>query len=154
MTILYRILSVFINAIAALLAVSLLFSLPMLLSSPVTMLSGFMMIAIVLYSFFSYKFHRQVLQQHQPVKKSLKDYIRVNGIVAIVFSINIFISVVFLLQHPDIYVEAVSNLGVNLPLDRITAVFYVMLVYAIALLVHVLWTFALMKKNQAYFNND
>lgn len=151
MTILYRILSLIINAVAMMLTISLVFSLPMIFSSPVTMLSGFMMIAIILYSFFSFKFHRQVLQQQQVVKKSLKDYIKVNGIVAIIFSINIFISVLFLLNHPDIYVEAVSNLGVELPLDKITGLFYVMLVYAVSLLVHVLWTFALMKKNQEYF---
>jgi hypothetical protein len=134
-----------------LLAVSLVLSLPVLLSSPLTMLSGFMMVAIVLYSFFSSRFHRRVLQMQEPVNKSLKDWIRVNGIVAIIFSVLIVVDVIFLLQNPQLYVDAVKGFGVDIPVDKVKGFFYVMIVYALILLAHVLWTFALVKKNKEYF---
>jgi hypothetical protein len=151
MTLLYKILGTIINVFAMLLAVSLVLSLPVLLSSPLMMLSGFMMMAIVLYSFFSARFHRKVLQQQQPVGKTLKDWIRVNGIVALIFSVIIIIDVVVLLKNPQLYVDAVKGLGVDIPVDKVQTFFYVMIVYALVLLTHVLWTFALMKKNKNYF---
>lgn len=151
MTLLYKIIGTIINVFAMLLAVSLVLSLPILLSSPVMMLSGFMMIAIVLYSFFSARFHRKVLQQQEPVGKSLKDWIRVNGIVALIFSVIILVDVVVLLQNPQLYVDAVKGLGVDIPVNKVQSFFYIMIVYAAILFTHVLWTFALMKKYREYF---
>lgn len=136
-----------------LLAVSLVLSIPVMLSSPLTMLSGFMMVAIILYAFFSSRFHRTVLQMQQPVRKRLKDWIRVNGIVAIVFSLVIIVDVIVLLQNPQVYVDVVKNFGVDVPLNKVKAFFWVMLAYGIVLLVHVIWTFTLMKKNKEYFQD-
>src|ERR1044071_3232604 len=154
MSILYRILTIINNTVALLLAVSVFFSLPILFSSPLTMLSAFMMISIILYAFYSNRFIRTVLQQQQPVKPGLKDWIRVNGIVALVFSIIIIIDVAFLIRNPQIYVEAVKNLGVELPVEKVTGFFWVMLVYGLVLLTHVLWTFSLMKKYREYFSKE
>lgn len=92
-----------------------------------------------------------MLQQQQPVKARLKDWTRVNGIVAIVFSIIIIIDVAFLIRNPQLYIDAVKNLGMEVPVKKITGFFWVMLVYAIILLTHVLWTFSLMKKHKEYF---
>ena len=97
MVILYRIISIFINFIALMFAISLVMSLPVLLSSPLNLLSSFIIVSIVLYSWFSYKFSRSVLQLKQPVKSNLRDWIRVNGIVAIIYCIMVIIAVSFLL---------------------------------------------------------
>jgi membrane protease YdiL (CAAX protease family) len=151
MTIIYRILSLIINFIAALLAVSLLFSIPMLLSSPITMLSAFMMIAVILYSWFSFQFRKHVLQQHQTVRHSLRDWVRVNGIVTLVFSFMTIISVLPLLQNSQSFTDALKGMGFEMPLKSVTGFFYGMLCYAIALVIHILWTFSLIKKNEAFF---
>lgn len=151
MNIIYRLISLIINFIATLLAVSLVFSIPMLFSSPITMLSAFMMIAVILYSWFSFQFRRQVVQQRQAVGHSLRDWVRVNGIVTLVFSFMTIISVLPLLQNPQSFTDALKGMGYQVPLKSISGLFYGMLGYAIILVVHILWTFALMKKHQEFF---
>ena len=70
MTIIYRILGVFLSGVALMLAFSMLLTIPLILSSPINMLSGFLMIAIILYSWYSLRFHRQVLQRREVVQGS------------------------------------------------------------------------------------
>ncbi len=151
MTILYRILSLIINAIAMLITISLVFSIPLLVSSPVTLLSGFLMVAVILYAWYSSKFCREVLLQHKTVKHSLKDLVRVNGIVTLVFSVLIILNVLFLLKNPGLFTDSIKNYGVEMPLKNITRFFYAMFFYAAILLTHVVWTFGLLKKNNQYF---
>jgi len=151
MNIIYRLLGVFVNVVAVMLASSLLFSIPMLISSPLTMLSGFMMISIVLYSWYSFQFNRKVVQQQLIVKRSLKDWVKVNGIVALIFSIIIIVDVVYLMQSPGTYQDAIKGFGIEVPLKTIYAFFYIMLVYGIILLSHVIWTFKLLKKHALHF---
>lgn len=147
----YKILTYIVAAVAAMLALSLLVSIPLLFSSALTMLSGFMMVSIILYAWFVFKFLRDVVQQQNPVKLKLKDWIKVNGIVCLVFSAIIFLDVVVLLQRPELYAEILKSSTLDIPMQSITSAFYVMLVYSVILFIHVLWTFSLMRKHKAYF---
>lgn len=151
MNVIYRFLSLIINFIATVLAVSLVFSIPMLLSSPITMLSAFMMIAVILYTWFSFQFRRQVLEKGETVRHSLKDWVKVNGIVALIFSFMTIISVLPLLNNPQSFTDALKGMGVNVPLKNIAGFFYGMLVYAATLFIHILWTFSLLKKKEEFF---
>ncbi|MDQ6815025.1 MAG: hypothetical protein M3040_14920 [Bacteroidota bacterium] len=151
MTIIYRILSFIVNTVALMLTLSLVGSIPMLISSPQTMLSAFLMIAVILYSWFSFKFRRDVLQKQETVGHSLRDWIRVNGIVTMVFSIISIIGITPLLANPQPFVEAIKNFGIVMPLKSVITFCYVMLIYAIVLLAHILWTFALIKKHKEFF---
>ena len=123
----------------------------MILSSPLTMLSGFMMVAIILYAWFSTQFNRKVLQQQQVVGKRLKDLVKVNGIVAIIFSIVVIVDVVMLIGDPQAYINVIKGLGVEMPLKTITSFLYVMLGYGVVLLTHVIWTLLLIRKHSLYF---
>ena len=151
MTIIYRLLSTIINAVALMLSISMLFSIPMLLSSPQTLLPAFMMLAVILYSWFSFRFRRQVLQQQKVVNQSLRDWVRVNGIVTLIFSIMSILGLLPLITNPQPFIEAVKNFGVEMPLKTATTFFFTMLTYAVILLVHIVWTFALMKKYKEFF---
>ncbi|MDB5249340.1 MAG: hypothetical protein JWQ40_3734 [Segetibacter sp.] len=151
MTIIYRLLSAIINAVALLLSISMLFSIPMLLSSAQTMLPAFMMLAVILYSWFSFKFRREVLQQQKIVNHSLRDWVRVNGIVTLIFSIMTILGLLPLLKNPQPFLDAVKNFGVDMPLKTATTFFFTMLTYATILLIHIVWTFALMKKYKEFF---
>lgn len=151
MTLFYKVLSFIINVVAMLLSISLIASLPMLISSPLSLLSAFMMIALILYAWYSNQFNKKVLQQQQVVKKSLKDWVKVNGIVTLIFSVIVIIDVIILIGNPQAYVDAVKNYGVEMPLKTIAGFLYVMLAYGIILLLHVVWTFFLLKKNSAFF---
>ncbi len=153
MLIFYRIISIFINAVGLMLAISLVFSLPMLLTSPLNLLSAFMIICIVLYTWFSSKFSRNVLQLQKQVNQTLRDWIRVNGIVAIVYSSLVILCVTFLLFNPQLTAELQKNLPENFAVQEgdFKTLFVFMLAYASLLLVHILFTFFYMKKNRQFF---
>lgn len=151
MTILYRILGLIINVVAVIITISLVGSIPLLISSPLTMLSGFLMVSIVLYSWFSLQFHKKVLQQQQVVKKSLRDWIRVNGIVGLVFSAILIMDAIFLIPQPQVYIDAIKSYGFDVPIKSLLAFFIAMLLYGICLASHIVWTFILMKKFSVYF---
>lgn len=151
MTIIYRILSLIINTAAFLLSISLVFSIPMIISSPVTLLPAFIMVAIILYTWFSYKFRREVLQQQKTVQHSLRDWIRVNGIVSLVFCAVIIIDSLVVRQNPKALEDAIKTLPMQVSIGSIIMLLYWMLAYAVILFIHVIWTFALMKKHQKYF---
>ena len=134
-----------------LLTISLVFSIPIWVSSSITLLSAFLMVAVILYAWYSFKFYREVLLQQKTVKHRLKDMVRVNGIVTLVFSVITFLNVSYLLKNPALFTDSIKNLGVQMPLKNITGFFYAMLIYAAILFIHVVWTFALLKKNKDYF---
>jgi hypothetical protein len=154
MNIIYRVLGIVVNIVAMILSFSLLLSIPMLISSPLTMLSGFMMVSIVLYAWFSHQFNKKVVQAQQFVKRSLKDWVKVNGIVALIFSIIVIVDVIYLMQNPQIYIDAIKSFNVDMPLKTVFAFFSFMLAYGIILLAHVIWTFSLLKKHAAFFEEN
>lgn len=151
MLLLYRIISVIINAVALFLTISLVFSIPLLISSPLTLLSAFLIVSVILYAWFSFKFYREIMQQNKTVKHRLRDWVRVNGIVAIIFCVMTFMNVLMLLKQPGLFTDAAKNLGVEMPVRIINNFFYGMLVYAVLLFIHVLWTFALLRKYKESF---
>jgi len=153
MTIIYKILSLLINIAGIFLTICLVLSLPMLVSSPLNMLSGFMLICIILYTWFSNKFQRQVLQKQQVVHKSLHDWIRVNGIVSLIYSVVIIAGMLVFLQQPQTLLDQMKTMGVIIPVKSIQLMLAILLTFGIVLLVHIIWTFQLVKKNIAFFKS-
>lgn len=152
MTILYRIFSLIVNAVALMLTISLAGSIPMLISSPQALLSGFMMLAVILYTWFSFRFRRDVLQQQKNVHHSLRDWIRVNGIVTLIFSTITILGTIPMLINPQPFVDAIRNFGVEIHVRAATNFIYAMLIYAVILFIHILWTFTLLKKYRSFFD--
>lgn len=162
MTIIYRILSLFISIIALLLAVSLLFILPLSISVPAMWLPLFILIAIVLYTFFSSRFRVLVLQRQEQVKDSLRDWIRVNGFVTIAFAILNIPTTISILVRPATFEQSMKEMmkqfgekfEQGFRPEQLGPIAMLMLIYFVSLLVHVLWTFALMKKYHTFFKKD
>ena len=162
MTIIYRILSFIINILSAFVAITIVFIIPLAIGSPALLLPLFVLICVVLYAWFSSRFRQLVLMRRVQVKKSLKDWIKVNGYVALVFSIlNISSSLAFI-RNPsvilDSYKEMMKQFGTKMQqeisVNTITTASYIMLVWLLALCIHVFWTFALIKKNESFFETD
>ncbi len=159
MTIIYRILSFFLNLAALFLAFGLLFVFPMFIMLPAMWLPTFILVAIVLYTWFSNKFSRKVLLKQQAVKRSLYDWIRVNGFVAIIFCMLQIPAAIALMKNPEVFMEQMNQFSAKygkefqkgVQSSNITFIASVILLYLLALLTHVLWTFALMKKHREYF---
>ncbi len=159
MTLVYRILGFFINLIAFFFALSLLVIIPVAIGSPALWLPTFLIIAIVLYSWFSNQFHQRVLQRQQIVRRRLKDLIRVNGIVAVIFGFLNIPPIIVLLRNPSAYIAATKEMmkqfgpeyQQSFKAENVHIIGIVMLVYLVVLLIHVFWTFALMKKYKDFF---
>ena len=52
------------------------------LINPASLIYVFILACFVIYTFVSFKFFRQGVQNEQPLKKNLKDWIKVNAIVS------------------------------------------------------------------------
>lgn len=159
MLIIYRILSFFINLIALIIAVSLVIIIPVFITVPVLWLPLFLLIAVVLYTWFSNRFSQKVLTRKEVVNHSLRDWIRVNGFVAIIFSMLNIPAIINLIRNPASYFETTKEFAKqfgqgteqSFTPGNIHILTSVMLMYLIALFVHVFWTFALLRKNQDFF---
>jgi len=159
MTILYRIFSFIISLFAFFIAFALLILIPISLAMPPLWFPVFLFVAIVLYTWFSLKVQRLVFMRHEVVKSSLKDWVKVNGYVAIVFSILNIPPMLALLKNPNAYIasmrETMKQLGPqyqqNFTTQSAITLAVIMIVYLIVLFAHVLWTFALIKKHDEHF---
>ena len=162
MTIIYRILSIIINVFSALVLLMLLIMLPLSIGAPALLLPVFMLACVVLYSWFSTRFRQQVLRRQLQVNKSLKDWVKVNGYVALFFSFLNISSALAVIRNPnmilDSYKEMMKQFGSKMQqeisVSTITTASYIMLVWILALAIHILWTFALIKKNESFFEKE
>ena len=159
MNIIYQILSFIINVVGIFILMALFFILPLSLAAPAMWFPTFILAAIILYTWFSGRFRHKVLQKQEAVQPSLRDWIRVNGFVAIFFCfLNIPTTIAVLmspLRFADAMRETLKQFGEkyeqSFKPENLTAASIVMLIYFIVLLVHVLWTFSLMKKHRNFF---
>lgn len=159
MTIIYRLLSFLINVTSVFVALMAAIIILMAIGAPAMLLPAFMLVSIVLYAWFSTRFRQQVLMRQQQVKASLKDWIKVNGYVALVFSFLNIPSSIAIIRNPsmivDSYKEMMKQFGTQnqqlLTASTITTASYIMLTWVLALAIHILWTFALLKKNESFF---
>ena len=159
MLIIYRILSFFINLIGFFIAISLVIIIPVFITVPVLWLPMFLIVAVVLYSWFSSRFRQKVLMRKEVVSHSLRDWIRVNGYAAIIFIMLNVPSIINLIRNPESYAEATKEFSKqfgqgseqNFKVENIQVLTSVMLAYLIALFIHIFWTFALIKKNDESF---
>lgn len=85
------------------------------------------------------------------VTKSMFDMIRVNGIVTLIFCFITTVNVILLLKDPQPFHEAFNRMGVTAPIKSVTSFFYIMLVYAVILAFHIIYTFGLIKKYRNFF---
>ena len=153
---LYRIFSYILIVIAAFFGIASLFALLMALVNPALLLSVFVIIAVVIYSIASFVFLQKGISSNQPLQPRLKDWIKVNAYVAIVFvAMNIFQSVA-VISNPSVLQEVMkqasgmqafaSPLSETLVLKIIKATIWFMLIYSVILGLHILQTFRYLKE--------
>ena len=153
---LYRILSYVLLVVAAIFGIAALFALLIALSNPALLLSVFVIVAVVIYSIASFLFLINGINGNRQLQPKLRDWIKVNAYVALVFvMMNIFQSV-GVLQNPAVLSEAVkqvsdmqqskSPLSADFMLRIMKAVVWVLLFYAIILGIHISFTFRYLKQ--------
>ncbi|MBC7651344.1 MAG: hypothetical protein H7101_06315, partial [Deinococcales bacterium] len=122
----------------------------------------FMLGCTVIYVFASFRFLNKGIQQALPLKPSLKHWIRVNGLVSIVFCMLSLFQFITLLLQPQImqqfYKQAlatqqqIQGLTPQYFEKIIKGILYFMLTYAVLLLVHILFTFRFLQQYEHLFD--
>jgi hypothetical protein len=152
--IIYRILTVLVNTISFLLALSLLTGLTVIFSQPAFAIPFFMMLCIVLYAWFSNVFLKKVLLKKETVTKKTKDLIQVNAIVSFILCCLIIVSGSMLLSDPKPYFDALSEMTQGKTTDQMAITqLWVFIFVFFALAIHIVWTYFLIRKNAAYFKD-
>lgn len=161
---LYRIVSYVLLVVAVILGIAALFTLLIALANPALLISVFVVVAVVLYSVSSFLFLHNGIDGKQTLKVKLRDFIRVNGYVAIVFvTMNIFQSITVIIE-PSVLNHAVNDFAAaqqsktpvpkGLFLTFMKAAIWFLLIYAVALGYHILATFRYLKQYAALFDEQ
>lgn len=161
--IIYRILSYILITVAILLSIALVISLVIALANPALLLSLFVAAAVVLYSFSSFLFLINGIDGKRKQKPKLKDFIKVNAYVAVLFAVLNIFQAVSIISNPSLLNDVISqaatfqpenkSLSQGVMLKILKTVIWVFLFYSLALLVHIQLTFGLLKKHQHLFEN-
>jgi len=151
--IIYRILSVFVNFFCSFLAVITVFGLIMVLANPAALLQVFLFGSVVLYGWFANRFYANVILRNQKMTKKQKDWLQVNAIVAFIFSVLGISNGIYIIYNPKMFDEILKQMPeqISNPQSLLTSVAVVLLVCCSILLVHIIWTYLLVKKYKENF---
>jgi hypothetical protein len=124
----------------------------------------FIVSCVSIYSFAALNFLIKGIDGKKYLGRSSRDWLKVNAIVSIVFSLLMISQCILFIMHPemlhDVAVQAKQNGGADLKVSlevfenylRITS--YFLLVYAIVLLIHTLLSFQFVRTYSFLFQNE
>jgi hypothetical protein len=160
----YRVLSFLLVPMAILFAMGVLLFLSAAFANPAMLFPLFLIACIVIYSFASLNFLIKGIDGKKNLRKSSKDWIKVNAIVSIVFALLMISQCIVFLMHPEMIQDLVKqtkhNAGSDFKLSEadfenyflITSYFF--LVYAIVLFVHIIISFQYLKVYSYLFQGE
>jgi hypothetical protein len=160
----YQIISYLLLPFGAFMGMMALLFLMASLGNPAMLLIVFMLGSIAIYVFTSFHFFQNGLVRKQALKVSLKDWIKVNGYVALFFSIMTIVQGGYVVFHPEIIAEnykAMEEMGMaqppgimdkNLMIKAITWFLYLFIFFCLLLFIHVPRTFRLIRQQQDIFS--
>lgn len=162
----YRILTIILLPFATLFGFESVISIFAGIGNPTVMLSAVILACVVIYIFASAVFLYKGILKNSPCKATLKDWIKINAAIAIIFSVLAIISCVSILyffSNKDMYAKFLAvlneskpaNLPANITSPELMVAMHnailIMLPFSIVLFVHILTTYQLMKKYAALF---
>lgn len=161
---LFRIVSYFLLVVAVILGIAALFTLLIALANPALLISVFVVVAVVLYSVSSFLFLHNGIDGKQKLKSKLRDFVRVNAYVSIVFAaMNIIQSLVVIID-PSALTTAVNEFAAAqqtaspiptvLFLKIMKVAMWFLLIYAVALAYHISATFRYLKQYAGLFDDQ
>jgi len=153
-----------------LLPVALLFTVSVLLfiraafANPAMLLPLFIVACVCIYSFAALNFLIKGIDGKKYLGRSSKDWLKVNAIVSVIFSLLMISQCILLMMHPemlhDIAVQAKQNGGDDLKVTRETfenylrITSYFLFAYAIVLFIHTLLSFHFVRRYDFLFQNE
>lgn len=153
MHVIYRILSFIVSFFCAFLAMNVLFGILYALAEPMALLICFIFTAVVLYGWFANRFFATVIIKKATMTRRQKDWLQVNAIVALIFSLLCVIGGLQVYADPTIANEALKTFpeGANISVQQVMTALNVFFGLSLALLIHIVWTYILVRKNKAAF---
>ena len=156
----FKILSFILMPIAILLGIFDIVALSGAISNPGMLLPVFIIATIVMYIFSSFRFLRTGINREKTFPKKNKDFIKVNGFVALGFSIlslfqamTVLISKSAFLQLLDTYKKMAESYGISN--DKTNTIIYlslsISLTFSLIMITHILICFRLLKKYEDKF---
>ena len=162
--IIYRILSFLLLPVAVLFGVLCLAALPVALSFPPALFSLFLLACFVIYVIAASVFLNKGIAAGRACKPVLRDWIRINGIITLIYFLLTTISFILLKSHPELLEKSLRQwsgssylpAGTNEKDLRNTmmATANVFIGLGAIIIVHVIITFRLMKQYRRVFEPD
>ena len=148
--IIYRILSFFVTVFCSLLAMITLVGIMMAFANPAVLFQCFLMAGVVLYGWFANRFFAYVVIGKRQMSKKQKDWLQVNAIVAFIFSLMGVVSCVAIITNPSQLNELIKQLPAEteITIKTFLNISYGLLSICSILLIHIIWTYVLLRKNK------
>lgn len=145
--VLYRLLSVIVNIIATFFAIALLFTFFIVFANPSLGLGLFLMFAVVAYAWFANKFYKNVIVKQAEFTKGNIDWLQVNAIAVFVFALLSVQNGLIMLYKPEMLKSMLETLPpeVKDPEQMMRGVAIALFVIGLILMVHVSWTFIMLR---------
>lgn len=156
----YQILSILLLPVAVLFTISGLFSLSMVVGNPSLLLPFGILSATVMYIFFSFQFLTKGILRNIQCQASLKDWIKVNAYVTLVFALMCIVQFISVSLHPELLDNLIVQMKTmqqkeapspDLFYKTLKGILFGMLAIGVVLIGHVLLTFTLLKKHEELF---
>lgn len=158
----YRLVNIFILPVSAFIAIQVMMSLFIALANPAMLFGIFIIACVPIYAFTSNYFYNKSIRKGELCKPSLKDWIKVNAIVSIVFSVlAIFagLGILVLLENDKALAELQEQIKATTPaqlsMDDLRKALkfyaYFFLPFSALLLIHIIITFTLLSRYKHMF---
>jgi hypothetical protein len=155
--VLYRILSFIVTIFCSFLTALLFLSLMAMLANPSIGIIVFILLSVVLYAWYARRFFFIAYVQKGSFTNRQKDWLQVNAIVALLFSLYCLVTAVAYLLRPAELTKAVNQLpdefleeskvSVAYLVQMMASIFKVLIFACSALLVHIIWTYRLLRQH-------
>jgi len=158
----YRIISFILLPIAAFFGMMVFLLLFIAMANPALLLPLFVFAGVVVYIITSFIFLQKGIDQKKVCKHSLKDLIKVNAIVSIIFGVMALVQSVGILMSPGMQKEVVAQVMLQqqnnptvfseqMALKIVMGMLYFMLFFSVLLLTHIFISFRLLKTHAHLF---
>ena len=152
----YSFLTFVLLPVAAILGIGCIMALPSAIGSPLALLYLFILISFVLYTFSSFSFFTRGVQNGKPFKASFKDFIKVNGYVAVISSTLIVVFAILFYTLPAFktfvadWLVKMQPASAGMDKERLAAIIGRGLVgsagYSVLIIIHFIITVQLLKQ--------
>jgi hypothetical protein len=161
----YRIINIIILPVSILIAIQVIGLLIVAITNPAFLLFEFVLACIPIYAFTANYFYNKSIRKEEQSKSSLKEWIKANAVVSIIFSVfSIFTCLILLtvLNDPKLFNEvwkqlpadATTQITQNEFRKKMQVLCYILLPFSILLLTHIIITFGLLSKYKHRFGDS